>query len=318
MRTDAAPTVSASAEASTRGRPPVIGRIVNRWTRFWFEPTPPTDLALSRLAFYGLLFAYYLPVSQAGFGSIPTSWREPIWIFQRLHLPFFSDDLLQLLVAMWKAALLLSCVGFVTRISTAIAFVLGAYLIGLPYNFGKTDHMTALVLFTLGIMALSHSGDAWSVDAFIRRRFTRRPPPAPSGEYRWPVRAVWMTMALVFLGAGVAKLAAGGLAWITSEHFAISLVQQHYGPNPPAVKWGLFVARTPWLAHTFAAFAILIELSAPLALFSRRLRWVIPPALFGLQLGIAVLMNVWFTRFFFVYVFWIPWSLLLPRRLQST
>lgn len=317
MRSDA-PTISPSSDAPAPGRPSLVGVVTSRWNRFWFEPSPPTDLALSRLVFYGLLFAYYLPVSHVGWGSIPTSWREPIWIFERLHLPFFSDDVLRLMVAAWKASLLLSCVGFATRISTAVAFVLGAYLIGLPYNFGKTDHMTALVLFTLGIMALSWSGDAWSVDAFLRRRFGRKPPPAPSGEYRWPVRAVWLTMALVFFAAGVAKLASGGLAWVTSEHFAISLVQQHYSPNPPPVKWGLFVARTPWMAHTFAAAAILIELAAPLALFSRRLRWVIPPMLFGMQLGIAVLMNVWFTRFFFVYVFWIPWSLLLPRRLQST
>ena len=314
MRVDAAAAVEV---------PPRRATLVERWNGFWFEPTPPTDLGVSRLLFYGLLFAYYLPVSHVGWGAIPASWRDPLWIFQRLHLPIVSDDVLALMVAAWKASLLLSCLGFMTRVSTAVAFLLGAYLIGLPYNFGKTDHMTALVVFTLGIMALSWCGDAWSVDAFIRRRFRRKPPRAPSGEYRWPVRAVWLTMALVFFAAGVAKVREGrddvwfSTGFVFSEHFAISLVQQHYGPNPPAVKWGLFIARHAWLAQAMAAASILIELAAPLALFSRRARRVVPPLLFALQLGIAVIMNVWFTRFLFVYVFWVPWGRLLPRRLQS-
>jgi hypothetical protein len=267
--------------------------------------------------FFGLLLAYYLPVSHVGWGSVPLSWRDPIWIFERLHLPFVSDRALSVLVPVWKVSLLLSCVGLATRVSTVVAFVVGSYLVALPYNFGKTDHMTALVLFAIGILTLSRCGDAWSVDALIRRRMGRAAP-AASGEYRWPVRMVWLTMAVVFFAAGMAKVMQGGLAWVFSDHFAISLVQQHYSLDPPGVKWGLFVARHAWMAHLLAAGAVVLELAAPLALFSRRLRWVLWPSLLLMQVGIGVLMNVWFTRFMFVYVFWVPWSELIPRRLQST
>ena len=291
----------------------------DRWRQWWFVREPPDNLGVCRLLFFGLLFAYYLPVEQAGWGSVPASFRNPIWLFERLHLPILNEQRLTLLSILWKVSLLLSCVGLFSRVSTTVAFLLGFYLIGIPYNFGKTDHMTAIVVWTLGILALSRCGDAWSIDARLRRRGSAALRPPPSGEYRWPVRAVWVTMATVFFAAGMAKVIQGGPAWVFSEHMEISLVQRHYDINGvPSVRWGLWVAQHPWAARSMAAGSMLLELAAPLALFSRRLRRVLPWLLLLMQLGIAVLMDVWFTRFMFVYLFWVPWDKLLrPRTIIS-
>ena len=292
--------------------------VVDRWNRFWFEPVPPDNLGVCRMLFYGLLLGYFLTANYDGWATMPASMWKPVWPFEKFHIPILPDPYLDLAAAMWKAALFLSCVGFCTRASTAIAFVLGAYLIGVPYNFGKTDHMTAIVVFALGFLALSRCGDAWSVDSFIRRRFRRLPAPPPSGEYRWPVRMVWLTMALVFLAAGMAKVIQGGTRWVFSEHMEISLVQRFYDPNPPDVGLGLWIAQRPWAARTMAAASLLAELTFPLALFSRRARRVLPAALLLMQLGIGVVMNVWFWPFVFCYLFWVPWDRILGRRtLQS-
>jgi hypothetical protein len=56
---------------------------------------------------------------------------------------------------------------------------------------------------------------------------------------------------------------------------------------------------------------VLLELSMPLALFSRRARVVLPVLLFLMQLGIGLLMNVWFLQFVLVYMFWVPWERVL-------
>ena len=301
-------------EEVTRAAP-----LSERWHRWWFDPEPPDNLGICRLLFFGLLLAYYLPVSQAGWGSVPASFRNPIWLFERLHLPILSEERLALLSIVWKASLFFACIGLFTRLSTAVAFFLGFYLIGVPYNFGKTDHMTALLVWTMGILALSRCGDAWSVDALLRRRRSSAPPP-PSGEYRWPVRAVWVTMATVFFAAGMAKVIQGGPAWVFSEHMEISLVQRHYDvTGVPSVKWGLWVAQHPWAARSMAAGSLLLELAAPLALFSHRLRRVLPWMLLAMQVGIGILMDVWFTRFMFVYLFWVPWDKLArPRTIADT
>jgi hypothetical protein len=292
--------------------------VVERWNQFWFAPTTPDNLGFCRVLFFGLLLVYFFPVRYDGWATIPRSFFDPVWPFEKLHIPIVPDPYLGLLAAIWKASLFLACVGFCTRISTAIAFVLGAYLIGIPYNFGKTDHMTAIIVFTLGFFALSRSGDAWSADSLIRRRFRDLPPPAPSGEYRWPVRAVWLTMALVFFAAGMAKLRLGGLAWVFSQHMEISLVQRFYDPNPPDIRLGLWIAQHPWAARTMAAGSLLGELLFPLSLFNLRARRVLPPLLLAMQLGIGLLMNVWFWPFMFCYLFWVPWDGILGRRpLQS-
>src|SRR5439155_26664992 len=113
------------------------------------------------------------------------------------------------------------------------------------------------------------------------------PPVAPGpfrGEYRGPIRVVWLLMAAVFFTAGATKLRRGGLEWIASSTFATILVSKHYDPDPPIVNWGLTLAQIPALTLAMAAGSVLLELSMPLALFSRRARAVLPAALFLMQL----------------------------------
>jgi hypothetical protein len=78
--------------------------------------------------------------------------------------------------------------------------------------------------------------------------------------------------------------------------------------STPAVDWGLWIAKHPLLFKTAAAGSILAELLLFLALFSRRLRRVLPWALLAMQVGIGLLMRVWFTPYMYVYLFWVPWD----------
>jgi predicted DCC family thiol-disulfide oxidoreductase YuxK len=68
------------------------------------------------------------------------------------------------------------------------------------------------------------------------------------------------------------------------------------------------IARIGWLCRAIAAGTILLELSFPLVLFARRLRPIIVPLTLAMQLGIGLLMGVWFTQFLFCYLFWLPWD----------
>src|SRR5437762_3209417 len=136
-----------------------------RWGHFWFEPTSPTNLGLCRVLFFGALFLIHLPDDLSAWASVSHVFWQPIWPFQRFHLPLLPGELLAILQVGWKAALGLSCIGFCTCFSTAAAFILGAYLLGLPYNFGTTSHYDAILVLVFGSMALSRCGDGVSVDA---------------------------------------------------------------------------------------------------------------------------------------------------------
>ncbi len=95
-------------------------------------------------------------------------------------------------------------------------------------SFGGIEHAHTILVFVMASLALSRCGDGWSFDWLLRiarRRWSAAEETPVSGEYTWPVRMVWLTMACIFFAAGVAKVRKGGLEWISSDTLAIYLIQ---------------------------------------------------------------------------------------------
>lgn len=286
--------------------------VVAWWRRFWFDPSSPTNLGVSRCVFFALLFAIYVARDSSAWAEVPRAMWAPIPLFQILHLSVAPAEVLRILDWIWKGSLVLSCIGLRTRVSTAVAFALGFYLLGLPHNFGKIHHSTGMVVLILGILAAARSGDGWSCDRLLRsvRRDKEQHLHRASGldaEYTWPVRLVWVVIALALFAAGVSKMRASGLSWITTENMELTLIAHQY-THRPATSWGLWVAAHHWLSRALAAGSVVLELSAPVALVSRRARLVIIPGLLGMQLGIWAVLGVSFASFMTAYVFWVPWD----------
>lgn len=291
---------------------PISSWIRARWNHFWFEPSGPTDLGVSRILAYGILLALFWSRDTSAWASVPHAFWMPIPLFGLLHLPLLSGPVLHVLDVTWKVALGLSCVGAWTRISTLCSCVLGIYLLGLPQNFGKTHHPTTIVVLLLAVMAVSRSGDAWSVDGWINRiRRTRRDlpprPPPTSPEYTWPLRLIGVLFALVYFGAAISKLRHSGLAWVTSDNLRLLLIAHHYHHLPPTT-WGLHLAQYPWLGHLQAAAALTLELSAVLIIFHGTARRILLPSLIAMQSGIWLLMGVPFTPYASALPFLVPWE----------
>ena len=289
----------------------MIRAAVARWNRFWFEPGPASTLGTCRLLFFGFLFLWQLPHDYRPWGAYSSVFWMPIWVFDTFGIPAFAPNTLAWIQIVWKVALLLSAVGLFTRPAMTIAFVLGAYLMGLPHNFGQTQHFDTLVVFASGALALSRAGDACSLDALTNASARRSAhPPADDGEYTWPIRFVWVAMALAFGAAGIAKLRHSGLEWIFSSNMALLLLRQQYhiSDGDPLTNWGIWIANHRPISQALAASAVAIESLFPLALFSRRARYVLVPAGLAFLVGIRTLMGPTFEQFMICYVFWVPWS----------
>ena len=298
-----------------------------RWTRFFFEPAEPSNLGLCRILFFGALFLFYLPQGFGAWGEVSDVFWMPITLFRIFHLPLLSGQLLVTLQLIWKVSLALSCVGLFTRFSTMSSVILGVYLLGLPHNFGKIHQIDTVVVLCLGIMALARCGDAYSLDRLFRRAGRVDLPSVersrPSGEYTWPVHTVWLMFALVFFAAGVAKLRHSGFEWIFSDSMAITLIYHHYyfSNAEPWVPLGLHLAQYGWLTRLFAASTVVIEVGYPLALFSRKARWIFVPSMVLMLVGIRALMGPTFVpQYLICHVFWVPWDrvrLWLIRRFRQ-
>lgn len=284
---------------------------MSRWLAYWFRPKTPTDLAIGRVLFYGIFFLYYLPHDFSAWANVSEAFWSPITPFRVLPLPVFSAEILTLLQIIWKTALLLSCVGLLTRYGTAVTFLLGFYLLALPQNFSKVYHYDAILVFIFGILAASRCGDALSIDAWWRGLRV-----APSGEYRWPIRAIWLTITLIFFAAGVAKLRNSGLEWVTSENMAFILLRQQYSEQP-LVNWGIWLAQSGWFYRPIAAVTLFLEIGYPLAMILPRWRWLFILGMAATQIGIRIVMGPVFNQFIICNLFWIPYALLLRRLAPS-
>lgn len=286
-----------------------------QWRHFWFEPATPFNLGFCRILFFGGIFLFYLQSDFSAWAEVDKFFWKPIWLFKSFHLPVLTQDSLAIIQFIWKAGLGLSCIGLFTRMSTIASFVLGIYLIGLPHNFGKVNHSDAILVFIMGVMVLSRCGDSLSVDRLLLRLRSKKnqspAKPAACGEYTWPIRVVWLIMALVFFAAGVSKIGRSGLEWVMSDNMAILLIERNYGDSP-LTSWGLYIAQYRWLCWMFAAGTIVFEACFPLALISRRARWIIVPAMTSIQIGIAIILGPGFRQFMLVYLFWIPWDRVGP------
>jgi len=277
------------------------------WRRFWFTPSSPIDLGVSRALFFGGLLLWYAREDFGAWGDVSPVFWEPVWLIDRLHLPVFSASTIRILTAVWRCALAGAALGCFTRASSGVAFVLGTYLLALPHNFGKLSHTAGGVVLILGVLAVARSGDAVSLDAWRRGG---RGPVAASAEYTWPVRTAWLVLALVFLGAGVSKLHHGGLAWVTSDTMRNTLLVNHYyqAVDQPLVSWGLAIAEHPGLCHALAAATVAIELAYPLALVLPAVRFPLVTAGVLLLLGFRVLLGPSFIALVICHVFWVPWA----------
>jgi hypothetical protein len=247
----------------------------------------PTDVALSvpLSKIYWHPYTYYIVLNPHGPPSV---------------------ECLRWMQAAWKISLVASLLGLCTRLSTAVACVLGVYLVGLPYNLGKINHDTAVACISLVVLAMSHCGRLWSLDQLIAS-FRGKPfDPAPSAEYRWPIQLMRVVICSVFFGAGLNKLETSGLDWMTTENMQMNLL--HF-----MTPVGLWLVRHPLLCRCAAASTVIVEFLHPLSLFSWRLALFWVPAGILLMFGIYLAMDIWFVPFILAHVFWMPWNLLAGR-----
>ncbi len=147
-----------------------------------------------------------------------------------------------MIVAIWMTATLMAAAGFLTRLSTVTATVLTLLVLGVPQLHGKVNHAHHLVWFAM-LLSVSRCGDAWSVDAWIRRRADA---PPRSVIYGRPLRFAWVLLGMVYLFPGIWKLWTGGVDWFASDHLRHQIWLQwstHRNWNPPfdPTGWPLFV-----------------------------------------------------------------------------
>jgi hypothetical protein len=273
--------------------------MIQRWNHFWFQPAPPSDLAICRIVFFSFLFLRSLSKDGTYWSYVDPLFWHPVGLFQRFHLAPLHGDIAFYLETVWKLSLLTSAAGLLTRPSTWFACGLGTYFLGIEQNFGSMQHSTALVALLLCVFAVSRCGDALSLDGLFNPKSVLE----RDSEYHWPLKLGRTLLAFVYFGAAVSKLRYSGLDWALSSQLSI-LLQQNYalfGENSLAV----WLSQHDIQCRTLATWTLATELFFPLALFIPRAQLPLLGSMVAIHVGIDYLMGISFRVFLLSYVFWI-------------
>ena len=189
-------------ERRSKSTPGVVG-----WLRgAFFAEEVPLGLALVRITlplvlFYDLIHRW--PFVRELYSADGAT--APLWVTYGLRspLPELPGAVAVALFTLLLTALLTASLGWMTRISLAVATVLYWYFTSLDAISTITKY-TVIANHVLLLLTLSQCGAVWSLDAL------RRPVVGPRGGLRlgavWPRRLIQLMVAVVYLGAAMTKI----------------------------------------------------------------------------------------------------------------
>jgi hypothetical protein len=264
------------------------------WNRFWFHAVDPATLGLIRILAGAMLFythlvwgfdlaafigpSGWLPASSVGLLQEGTySWSYLWWI---------EDSPLLLWTAHVAALIVFAMltVGLFTRVVSVLALVAAlAYvqrLTGALFGLDQINVMLALYL------AVGPSGDAFSLDRWLRRRRAGHPQPV---RHSWAanvsIRLIQIHMCVIYLFAGMAKLT--GAAWWDGTALWMAFGNMEY--QSMDMTW---LVDYPLLINVMTHVTVAWELSYCALVWPRLTRPIVILLAIPLHMGIAICLGM--------------------------
>jgi hypothetical protein len=240
-----------------------------RWEGFWFEPTATSSLALVRIAFGLVVFAWTVsltPDLSAFFSSAGVVGAQPetAGVWGVLGIAAGGGVVLAVYAAMLVASLALAA-GWGTRLAAVVVFVgLTTFERRDPWVFNSGDGLLRVIAFYL---MLAPAGAAVSVDRWRRagERFWEFPARAP-----WAMRLMQIQLSVIYLGGVWDKLQ--GTTWNngTAVSYALRVSDLAALPVPG------FLSQSPVVVNLLTFGTLGLELALGILVWNRRLRpWVL-------------------------------------------
>lgn len=231
-------------------------------TTFFRAEAHPLNLAIFRIVLFAFLLTLVNLQELVFYSSLPSSLlvapRGMGWLH---HVVPFTATTVTVAVLVFRCFCVLAIIGLFSRFSALMVVVCGLYVLGVPQFFGKVNHYHHLMWFA-GLLAVSRSGDALSVDALISawRRATKGSiePPGPSRGYALPLRFVWLLIGIAYFFPGFWKFWTSGFDWIMTDN----LRYQMYAKWVELDGWVPFfrIDHYPSLYHLSALATIVFEI----------------------------------------------------------
>ena len=267
----------------------------NPLVRWWFAPVPAERLAVFRIL-VGLYVVNHLVTELPkllAYASFPRSEWRPYGVVRALADAPLDPALARALVFVALGLAVLFTLGVLHRVIAPLFAAVLLWVLTYRNSWSMLYHTENLEVLHVAILALAPAADAWSVDAWWRRRPAR----PEDGRYAWALRAAAMVTVIAYVLAGIAKLRLAGFEWLSGDQLRNQIAYDNlrramYGARPSV--WATPLLEHGWVFNALAGMTLLVELGAPLALLHRRLAWAWSVMAWGFHVGVLFLMHIFF------------------------
>ncbi|HEY1303694.1 MAG TPA: hypothetical protein VGF24_09120 [Vicinamibacterales bacterium] len=210
------------------------------------------------------------------------------------------------------ALVVLLAIGLCTRTVT-VMLAAAATLNAIVLLQRQSAHDWGLPVVALWLLTIVPWGDAYSLDAAMRRRSGAPAAARDSAQYGL---AIWMpgiALGLAFLAAAFAKIDATGITWITEGAVRYHFVEDS---RRAPVDWGLRIAASDVLSRLFSLGAVVVETVLIVHVLARtsRARLAFGLAAASLLLGFFLFQGVIWPLWWTLLVAFLPWPRQQPQQ----
>jgi hypothetical protein len=258
---------------------------------YWRAPAPASRLAMLRIltGLFAWIYVSARIVHFADYTRFDAAQFRPIGVVSVASAPLPPEATWGLAVATAIAGGAFT-LGWRHRLSGPLFAALLLWVTTYRSSWGMIFHTENLMVLHVLVLAIAPAADAWALGA-------RGSPGERRAGYGWPIKLLCAVTLTTYFVAGIAKLRETGLAWVTTDFLrnyvaydALRKVELGSIHSP----LGAWLAGQAWVWKPLAAFSLLVELAAPLAMASARAAraWVI--AAIAFHLGVLAMMAIFF------------------------
>jgi predicted DCC family thiol-disulfide oxidoreductase YuxK len=271
--------------------------------QFVGEATPGT-LGAIRMWTCAILLVTTLWEDLGSVAVLPLGYREDMGlmkILDELAIGFdrflTNESALRLFQRATELLLFLGVIGWRTWIVVPLCAVSAFVLNGILREYSGFWHQNLVPIYVLAVLSFTPCGDGWSIDR-LWKIFQGKAVPGSektSPVYGWARYACWVPIALTYAAAGLSKLRADGLYWMSATNMRTMLYEQTLYPRAGNYSISLFLASAPDIVFVLLGVAALCgELFFITVLFSRTARRFFPAISILMHIGIVFLQNIVF------------------------
>ncbi|HKR13108.1 MAG TPA: hypothetical protein VJT15_13695 [Pyrinomonadaceae bacterium] len=299
-------------------------------------PASAFALGVVRAIVHGTFLISVLVTSFSALGALPATILRPTGAMKLLPWSFYDQLLTPTGITVLQIAMVLSLLagaaGLLTSVSTKTSLLLVVFYQGLLRSFGHFNHDEMLGVYCLAVLAFTPCGDAFSIDAWLRRTTSFLSAFAPLRElisrkgaktqrqarplwvYAYPILLTQLLMAWVYFSSALIKLRVAGFNYLSADNLpSLSILHSLDNLHDTHFRLAFWLPQVRSYLPLAVGLVLVWELLFPLAIFWKRTRWLILGVGVVFHLATLFFMNIFFPHQLALYLIFINWDHVVQR-----